>query len=176
MILGMTTSAYTLLHVIISLAGIATGCVVLYGLLTNQALNRWTAAFLLTTVLTSVSGFGFPFTHLLPSHVLGILSLVTLTLAIVARYGQRLAGAWRRIYVVSAVIALYFNVFVLTVQSFEKVPALKALAPTQKESPFAITQLVVLGIFIVLTVKAIRRFRSEPLALPVSSGRGGVAA
>src|SRR5438270_12757556 len=136
MILGMTTATYTLIHVLISLVGIASGLVVVFGLLGGKRLDGWTALFLATTVATSVTGFGFPFDHLLPSHKVGILSLVLLTVAILARHAFHLAGAWRWIYVVSAAVALYLNVFVLVVQAFEKVPALKAMAPTQSEPPF----------------------------------------
>jgi len=161
MILGMSTATYTLLHVLISLVGIVTGLIVMYGLLTGKRLNGMTAVFLITTVLTSVTGFGFPFDHLLPSHKLGILSLVVLALAIPARYVFHLAGAWRWIYVIAATIALYFNVFVLVVQSFEKVPALKVLAPTQKEPPFLVAQLVVLLAFTALTIFAAVRFHPE---------------
>ncbi len=161
MILGMTTSTYTLIHVLLSLVGIGSGFVVLFGLLAGRRLNGWTALFLLTTVATSVTGFGFPFDHLLPSHKVGIISLFVLAVAILARYAFHLEGAWRWIYVVSAVIALYLNVFVGIVQSFEKVPALKAMAPTQSEPPFVVTQLVALALFIVLAIFAARRFRSE---------------
>jgi hypothetical protein len=126
-------------------------------------MDNWTALFLATTVATSVTGFGFPFTHLLPSHILGIISLIALAIAILARYSRHLVGAWRKIYVISAVIALYLNVFVLVVQGFEKVPALHALAPTQKEPPFAIAQLLVMLLFIVLTVFAAKRFREQPV-------------
>src|SRR2546430_9337386 len=145
MIFGMTTSTFTLVHVVISLVGIASGLVVVFGLLTGKRLDGWTALFLATTVATSVTGFGFPFDHLLPSYKVGIISLVVLTVAILARHAFHLAGAWRWIYVVSAAIALYLNVFVLVVQAFEKVPALKAMAPTQSEPPFLVRQLVVLA-------------------------------
>jgi len=160
MIWGLTTETFTTVHVVLSLIGIASGLVVLFGLMSGRRLDRWTALFLATTVLTSVTGFGFPFDHLLPSHKVGILSLVVLAVAIVAFYAAHLAGAWRRIYVICAAVALYLNVFVLVVQLFEKVPALKAIAPTQKEPPFAITQVVVLMLFVVLTVVAAIRFRA----------------
>lgn len=161
MILGMSTATYTLLHVLVSLVGIGSGLVVMFGFLTGRRLDRWTTVFLLTTALTSISGFGFPFDHLLPSHILGIMSLAVLAMAIPARYLFNLAGAWRWIYVVGATIALYFNVFVLVVQCFEKVPALKALAPTQKEPPFVVAQLLVLLIFATLTVFGTVRFHPE---------------
>src|ERR1700693_1392290 len=159
MMLGMSLSTFTLVHVLISLVGIASGLVVLYGLLSAKRLDGWTSLFLITTVLTSVTGFGFPFDHLLPSHKVGIISLVVLAIAILARYPLRLAGAWRGVYVVTASIALYLNVFVLVVQSFEKVAALRALAPKQNEPPFLVAQVVVLVIFVVLTIMAAKKFR-----------------
>ena len=140
---------------------IASGIIVLFGMLGSKRLNGLTALFLLTTVLTSVTGFGFPFTHLSPAHKLGIISLVVLAIALLARYSFHMAGSWRWIYVVTAVMALYLNVFVLVVQSFEKVPALHALAPTQTEGPFKIAQLGVLVLFLVLTVMAVRKFHPE---------------
>jgi hypothetical protein len=155
--------SYTILHTLISLIGIASGFVVLYGLLTAQRLDRWTQVFLITTVLTSVTGYGFPFEHLLPSHIIGAISLVVLTVTILARYTYRMTGAWRWIYVVGATIALYLNTFVLVFQTFLKVPFFKALAPTQSEPPFAIAQGIVLLLFIVLGVLAVRRFRPMPL-------------
>ncbi len=161
MVLGMSLSTYTALHVLISLIGIASGLVALYGLLVGKRLNGITVIFLVTTVLTSVTGFGFPFEHLLPSHKVGIISLLVLAVAIPARYVFNLAGSWRWIYVVTSSLALYFNVFVLVVQSFAKVPALKALAPTQKEPPFLIAQLVVLLVFVLLTIAAIKRFHTD---------------
>jgi hypothetical protein len=162
MILGLSTSAFTLLHVLISLAGIGTGLIVMYGFLTGKRLDGWSAIFLTTTVLTSVTGFFFPFEHLLPSHKVGILSLVILVIAIAARYMFGMRGAWRAIYVVGSALALYFNCFVAVVQAFLKVPALKAMAPTQKEPPFLVAQLVVLLFFVVLTILAAKRFRVEP--------------
>jgi hypothetical protein len=150
-----------LLHVVISLIGIFSGVVVAFGLLTAKRLDGWTAVFLLTTVLTSVTGFFFPFHRFLPSHGVGILSLVVLALAIAARYVFHLAGGWRRTYVITAMIALYLNVFVLVVQLFEKIPALKELAPTQSEPPFKLTQLVVLNILVFLTIIAAIKFRTE---------------
>ncbi len=160
MILGMSTSTFTFVHVLLSLVGIGSGLIVLFGLLTGKRLDGWTAIFLATTVLTSVTGFLFPFEHLLPSHKVGTISLVLLAVAMVARYARHLAGAWRRIYVVSAVIALYLNVFVAIVQAFLKVPALKALAPTQSEPPFLVAQLTVLVLFLVLTILAAKRFQT----------------
>jgi hypothetical protein len=162
MIFGMTTATYTFLHVLISLVGIGSGLVVMFGFLTGKRLDGWTALFLATTVATSVTGFGFPSDHLLPSHKVGIISLVILAVAIPARYVFHLAGAWRRIYVVGAATALYLNVFVLIVQAFLKVPALNALAPTQKKPPFLVAQFVVLLVFVGLTILAAKRFYLEP--------------
>jgi hypothetical protein len=170
-ILGMSTATYTLIHVLISLAGIGSGLVVMYGLLGGNRLDRWTALFLTTTVLTSVTGFGFPFDHLTPANKVGIISLTVLAVAIIARYPLHLAGGWRRTYVISAAIALYLNTFVLVVQSFEKVPALKALAPTQKEPPFVAAQLVVMALFVVLTIFAVKRFRGGPVPAVRPTGK-----
>ena len=161
MISGMST--FTSVHVVLSLIGIFSGFIVMFGLLAGKRLDGWTAVFLVTTVLTSVTGFFFPFHGFLPSHGVGIISLLVLAVAIFARYGRHLAGGWRRTYAITAMIALYLNVFVLIVQAFRKVPALEAVAPTQSEPPFKITQLVVLLIFIALTIAAAIRFRSEPI-------------
>jgi hypothetical protein len=161
----MFLATYTLVHVLISLVGIASGFVVLFGLLRGRELDRWTLLFLATTVLTSVTGFGFPFQRFLPSHAVGIVSLIALALAIYGRYSRRLAGAWRWIFVVGAVASLYLNVFVLVVQLFQKVPALNALAPTQSEPPFQLTQLATLAAFVALGVVAVLRFR-----VPASRG------
>jgi hypothetical protein len=155
----MFLATYTLVHVVISLVGIVSGLVVLFGLLTGQRLDRWTLVFLATTVATSVTGFGFPFQRFLPSHAVGIVSLIALALAIYGRYPRRLAGAWRWVFVIGAVLSLYLNVFVLVVQLFLKVPALNALAPTQSEPPFQLTQLVVLAVFAALGAAAVVRFR-----------------
>jgi hypothetical protein len=160
---------FTLIHVAISLVGIASGFIVVYGLLSGRRLNRWTALFLASTVATSVTGFGFPLTHFGAPHWVGVISLVVLAVAIYARYSRHLAGAWRWLYVVSAALALYLNVFVGVVQAFQKLSALKALAPTQSEPPFLLAQLIVLVIFIALAFVAARRFRIEPAGLPVST-------
>jgi hypothetical protein len=158
MILGMTP--LTFLHVAISLVAIVSGFAVMWGLVTAQRLDGWTAIFLATTVATSVTGFiFFPFNGVTPGIVIGIISLVVLSVAIVARYRFRFVGSWRWIYVVAAVLALYFNFFVLIVQSFMKVPALHDLAPTQSEPPFAAAQLVALALFIVIGIAALRKFR-----------------
>jgi len=159
MMLGMTLSAFTLFHVVLSLIGIGSGLIVVFGLLAANRLKNWTAIFLLSTVATSVTGFLFPFHGFKPSYAIGILSLILLVLAIVARYAFHLAGSWRWVYVVSAIVALYFNVFVAIVQSFMKVPALKSLAPTQSEPPFFVAQLTVMAIFVALGIFSVRRFR-----------------
>jgi hypothetical protein len=160
MILGMTP--LTFVHVVLSLIGIFSGFVVVFGMLTAETLDGWAALFLATTVLTSVTGFLFPFHGLLPSHVLGIISLLVLPGAIYARYSRQLAGGWRRTYVITARIALYLNVFVLVAQLFLKAPVLKAMAPTQTEPPFKLTHLVVLVVFVVLTIAAAKKFSDEP--------------
>jgi hypothetical protein len=161
MMLGLSLPTFTILHVIISLVGIVSGLIVLFGLLGSRPAPGWTALFLITTILTSVTGFGFPFTQLLPSHMIGILSLVLLAIACLALYGMKLSGAWRWIYAVTAMIALYFNIFVLIIQSFLKIPALTALAPGNPPSgpAFAVVQGVVLIIFVIAIIAAVRRFR-----------------
>jgi hypothetical protein len=157
----MSLATYTLVHVLISLVGIATGLVVLIGLVAGQRFDRWTAVFLATTVATSVTGFGFPFEHLLPSHIVGAISLVVLAAALLARYAFHLAGPWRRVFAVSAALALYLNVFVGVVQAFLKVPALRALAPKQTEPPFVVSQGIVLALFVVVGIVAVLRSRPE---------------
>jgi hypothetical protein len=161
MILGMSTETYTLLHVIISVVAIGSGLIVMYGFLGGKRWDGLNAIFLITTVLTSVSGFGFPFEHLLPSHIIGIISLVVLAVAIPARYLFHMAGGWRKVYVIASAIALYFNVFVLVFQAFLKQPALHALAPQGKEPPFLIAQISVMIIFIVWTIFAVKKFHPE---------------
>ena len=155
----MILHIYTILHTLISFVAIFTGLIVLFGMLASERLDGWTKWFLITTVLTSVTGFFFPFDGFTPAHGVGIMSLLVLAVAIFARYPRQLAGAWRWIYVVTAVIALYLNVFVGVVQAFLKVPALHVMALTQTEPPFKLTQLVVLALFIVLGIVAAMRFR-----------------
>jgi len=163
MIFGMTTLPFV--HVVISLVGILSGFVVALGLLAGKRLDGWTALFLITTVATSVTGFFFPFEGFKPSYVFGALSLVALALAILARYSRHLAGGWRRTYVISAVVALYSNVLVLVVQLFEKVPSLHALAPKGSEPPLVVTQVVVMALFIVLGIAAVKGFRTQPVPI-----------
>ena len=159
MILGIIT----FVHVALSLIGILSGFVVAYGLLSAKRLDGWTGVFLATTVLTSVTGFFFPFHKFLPSHAVGIVSLVVLVISLYARYGRKMSGGWRRTYVITAMVALYLNVFVLVAQLFMKVPALQALAPTQSEPPFLVAQATVLLLFVVLSVLATIQFGSERL-------------
>src|SRR5712671_5963691 len=160
MIFGMTT--YTFIHVLVSLIGVLFGLIVLRGLMISDRMNGNTLVFLVTTVATSVTGFGFPFNGFTPAIGVGILSLAFLGVTLLARYKFDLIGSWRWIYVVGAVVALYFNVFVLVVQSFLKIPALHTLAPQGNEPPFAITQGFVLLLFIVVGTLAVRRFRPKP--------------
>ena len=162
MILGMSLSTFTTFHVILSLVGIVSGLVVLFGMFGSKKMPGCTAIFLLTTVLTSATGFLFPRGPLLPSHFVGIVSLVILAVAIIALYLGKLVGSWRWVYVVTAVIALYLNVFVLVAQLFAKFEPLRKLAPTQSEPPFAIAQGIVLLIYIWLCVKAVRQFHPAP--------------
>jgi hypothetical protein len=161
MILGMSVATFTTLHVILSLIGIVSGIVVLLGMLTRKSLDGWTAIFLAATVLTSATGFLFPSAHILPSHIVAIISLAVLAVAILARYVFRLAGSWRWIYVATAAVALYLNVFVGVVQAFQKLPFLTPLAPTQSEPPFLIAQAAALAIFVVLGGVAVKTFRPE---------------
>lgn len=164
MLLGLPP--FTLVHTLLSLVGIVSGGVVLAGLLNNAFLTPWTSWFLATTVLTSVTGFFLPAPHFLPSHAVGILSLILLAVALVALYQKHLLGRWRRAYVITAVTALYLNVFVLVAQLFAKVPALKELAPTQTEGPFKAAQAVVLLAFLVLGALAARRFQLPGAGVP----------
>jgi hypothetical protein len=163
MILGMSTSTFTLLHVLISLVGIGSGLVVMYGFLAGKRLEGWTRLFLGTTALTSITGFCFPFEHLSPGHKVGIISLAVLAIAIPARYVLHLAGAWRTVFVICATMALYLNCFVLVVQLFLKVPPLHALAPNGKEPAFLIAQIALLVVFVVLGIAATKKFRSGAL-------------
>ena len=154
------------LHVALSLIGILTGLVVLFDLLQGRLRSSWTAVFLATTVLTSVTGFPLPPFGFDPPRAVGVLSLVLLALALACLYVFHLAGIWRRVYVITAIAALYLNVFVAVAQSFQKIPALNALAPTQSEPPFAVAQVVVLAIFVVLGWRAVRAFNGAPALQP----------
>ena len=159
MVLGMPLATFTFLHVLISLLGIASGLIVLERFFRNRTLGVSNMVFLVTTVLTSVTGFLFPFKAFGPPHIVGAISLVVLAVALFALYAGNLVGPWRWIYVSSAVLALYLNVFVAVAQSFDKIGRLHALAPTGSEPPFAVTQGIVLLIFIVVAVVALMRFR-----------------
>jgi hypothetical protein len=164
MVLGMSLATFTTVHVIISLIGIVAGIIVMFGLLGSNKMPGLTAIFLLFTILTSATGFLFPLEKLLPSHMIGILSLVLLAIACIALYGMKLSGAWRWIYAVTALLSLYFNVFVLVIQSFLKIPALTALAPGNPPSGpvFAVVQGIVLLFFVLMIIGATRRFRPTP--------------
>jgi hypothetical protein len=165
MILGMSTATFTLLHVIISLLGIASGLVVLVGMLRGRPLNGWNGFFLVTTIATSVTGFMFHSQSFGPPHVVGVISLVVLAVALFALYSRHLSGSWRWIYAACAVLALYLNVFVGVLQAFQKIPFLHALAPNGSEPPFAIAQGVVLIIFVALGIAAAKRFRPTAQAI-----------
>ncbi len=159
MIFDITT--FTLIHTVLSLIGILAGLVVAGGLVAGKRLDGWTGVFLVTTVLTNVTGFGFPFVTFLPSHAIGVVSLVVLAVVIVARYWKHLVGPWRGVYVVGTVAALYLNVFVLVNQLFLRLPALLVSAPHQKEPPFLVTQILVLAMFIWLGRAAVKGFRAD---------------
>jgi hypothetical protein len=158
MILGMSVETFTLVHVIISLIGIATGVVALAAMIANRDLGGWTAAFLATTVATSATGFLFHSKAIGPPHIVGAISLVVLLVALVALYSRHLHGVWRPAYVITAVFALYLNMFVGVVQAFQKLPFLNPLAPTGTEPPFVIAQGILLLAMIGLGYLAVRRF------------------
>ena len=161
MMLGMSLATLTMVHVIISLIAIVAGLVVMFGMLGSRPQAGLTAIFLLLTILTSVTGFLFPFTELLPSHMIGVLSLLLLAIACVALYAMKLSGPWRWVYVLTALLSLYFNVFVLVIQSFLKIPALTALALGNPPSGpiFAVAQGLVLVFFAIMIIGVWRRFR-----------------
>jgi len=161
MIAGLSIENFTILHTAISLIAIASGLIVLAGMLRARRLPGWTAVFLVTTILTSVTGFMFPINGLTPAIVFGLISIVILAIALAALYLKHLSGAWRWIYVTTALVALYLNVFVLIVQSFQKLPALQKLAPTQSEPPFLIAQAAALIAFLILGAMAARKFRPD---------------
>ncbi|HWF04206.1 MAG TPA: hypothetical protein VHA06_10990 [Candidatus Angelobacter sp.] len=158
MVFGMSLATYTQIHVAISLIAIVAGLIVVFGMMSGKRMDGLTALFLITTALTSITGFFFPFEHITPGIILGILSLIVLAICVPARYTFHLTGKWRATYVITAVIALYFNCFVLVAQSFLKIPSLHALAPTGKEPPFAIAQVILMVLFIVLGVMATKKF------------------
>ncbi len=158
-------SAYTAFHVLVSLVGIGSGFAVVLGLLTSRLVERWTTVFLITTAATSVTGFLFPFHGFLPSYGVGIVSLIVLALAFVGRGRMHRSGGWRKTYVITAITALYLNVFVLVAQMFQKIPALHELAPTQADPPFQIAEVAVLVVFVLLGVMATIRFRPMPGAI-----------
>lgn len=160
MIFGLTM--FTLIHTVLSLIGIVAGLVVAGGLAGGKLLDRWALMFLVTTALTSITGYGFPFVTLLPGHIVGAISLVVLALVIVAQYVKHFARGWRRIYAGGVVLATYLNTFILVVQLFRRLPALLVAAPTQSEPPFAITQTLVLALFVWLGVAADKGFRMAP--------------
>jgi hypothetical protein len=161
MVLGMSVSTFTFVHVVISLVAIASGFIVMIGLFGSKSMSGLTALFLAMTILTSATGFLFPFTKLFPSHMIGMLSLPLLAIAVFALYGQQLFGPWRWIYVVAAMLSLYLNVFILVVQSFLTIPALRALAPNLPlaQPPFIIAEVVVLVCFVIVMIGAVTRFR-----------------
>src|ERR1700756_1715213 len=161
MMLGLSLSAFTTLHVVISLIAIVAGLIVMFGMLGSQRMPALTGLFLLFTILTNVTGLMFPFEKLLPSHILSVISLVLLVIACITLYGTGLAGASRWIYVVTALASLYINVCVLVIQSFLKSPALAAVAPgTPPSGPvFAVVQGIVLLFFVIMIVGAVRRFK-----------------
>jgi hypothetical protein len=154
-------SSFITVHVILSLIGIASGLVALFSMIGGKRPDVWTAVFLGTTVLTSVTGFPIPPFGLDPPRIVGILSLVMLAVAVPALFVFGLAGRWRWLYIVTATMALYLNSFVGVVQSFQKISFLNQLAPTQSEPPFAVAQAAVLLLYIVLGVLAVRRFHPE---------------
>jgi hypothetical protein len=156
---GIPSHLFLQIHVALSLVGIVSGLVVLYGLLSGKAFGGWTALYLATTILTSVTGFPISPFGFDPPRAVGTLSLVLLAIAVGAFYAFHLAGTWRLVYVVTATVALYLNCFVGVIQAFEKVPFLQSLAPTQSEPPFLIAQIALLALFIWLGIVAVHRFR-----------------
>jgi hypothetical protein len=149
---------FTLIHVLLSLLGIFSGLVMVGAMMSGTTLARWTTVFLVTTILTSITGFGFPFTTIQPPHIFGVLSLIALTIALVALYGKRLAGGWRRTFAITAVFSLYLNVFVLVAQLLQKTPVLASIAPDPGSPVFGATQALILIIFLVLGWTAVKRF------------------
>ncbi|HEX5507597.1 MAG TPA: hypothetical protein VFX37_03755 [Pseudolabrys sp.] len=161
MILGMSLTTFTILHVIICFIGLVAGLVVVFGMFGSKRLNGWTAVFLIFTILISVTGFMFPIHGFTPALATGVVSSIILAAAVLGLYVFRLNGAWRWIYVAGAVAALYLNVFVLIVQSFQKVAVLRDLAPTQTETPFLVTQIAALVLFLAFAMLALIKFHPE---------------
>ena len=169
-ILGLSVPAFTLLHVIISLIGIGSGIAVLLGMAGNNRLEGWTALFLLTTALTSITGFFFHSKAFGPPHVFGVVTLLVMVPVLLGRYAFGLRGSWRVIYIVGAVLVLWLNCVVAVIQFFQKVEFLNVLAPTQSEPPFVFTQIIVLALLSVLTVVAALRFQRNPRLTRVPAG------
>jgi hypothetical protein len=155
---------YTLIHVVISVIGIISGLVVIGGMMSGSRMDLWTSIFLLTTIVTNVTAFGFPFRGVLPAHIVAAISLLVLAVCVIARYLKKMEGIWGPVYVATAVAAVYFNVFVLVVQLFAKTPPLQALAPTQAEAPFIVTQLLILAVFAWLGRAALQGFRRRAVS------------
>lgn len=170
MVLGLSLTAFTLFHVILSLIGIAAGLIVLFGLWASNRMPAMTAVFLVTTILTSVTGFMFPFKAFGPPHAVGVISLIVLVFTVLGLYAYRLAGRWRAIYVSTAVLALYLNTFVGVVQAFQKIPFLNQFAPQGNEPPFAVAQGIVLVLFVLAGWRAVKKFhpRGERIELRTS--------
>ena len=158
MIIGLSVETFTQLHVLISLIGIVTGLVALLGMLASKRPDGWTKAFLITTILTTATGFMFPIIGFTPALATGVAAAAVLALAVLAYLVFNLNGRWRAIYVIAAVAALWLNCFVLVVQTFQKIEFVSALAPTQTEPPFLVAQVLVLGLFVVLGALAVKRF------------------
>jgi hypothetical protein len=169
MILGISIAAFTLVHVVLSLIALISGFIVVCGLLSGKKFERWTLTFLSSMILTDATGYGFPTEHLLPSQIVGAISLLVLVVAIIARYRLHLRGGARSTYAISIVVAVYLDAFVAVVQAFLKVPSLKALAPTQSEPPFAIVQGLLLLLFVGIGVSAFRRFKIEKLPMAAAA-------
>lgn len=148
---------YTWFHTLLSIVALIAGAVAIKGLLNSRVTPIWTEIYLVTAILTSATGFGFPgpFT---PAKVVGTICLILLAIALLALYVFKLRGPWRWLYVIGIAVSTYFDYFVLVAQLFNKVPALKALAPTQSEPPFAVAEVIVLAIFVWLAVQAVRKF------------------
>jgi len=159
MILGLSLAQFTFIHVALSFIGIGSGFFLMFEFLTSRNLRILTALFFLSTIGTSLTGFLFPNKAVTPGIVLGVLSMIVLILALYAQYAKKLVGPWRGTYVISVCVAFYFNFFVLVAQAFAKVPALKQVAPTMASPAFGLAQLVLLFIFVLLTIRAVKKYR-----------------